>query len=64
MLMIVFKHTLSLTILLRCLHNNLLGPEVDELLHLPMELMNSASEKETQGVEVILGISSKISTLT
>jgi len=45
MLMIPFKHILSLIMLLRYLYESLLRPEVDILLHLAMELMNSSSEK-------------------
>ena len=62
--MIIFKHALLLKIHLRCLHDNLLGPGVDKLLYLAIELMNSFSEKETQGVEATLGILSKASTST
>ena len=40
--MIFFKHLESLTVVLRCLYNSLLGPEVEELLHLLIELINSA----------------------
>ena len=60
----ILKHALLLTILLRCLYDNLLELGVDELLHLAIELMNSFSKKETQGVEATLGISSKALTST
>ena len=63
MLIILFKHTLFLTILLRCLHDSLLGLEVDELLHLAIKLINSSSENGTQDKEAILGISPRISML-
>jgi len=63
MLMILFKYTLSLIILLRCLHNSLSEPEVDELLHLAMELINSSSKNRTQDEKAILGILPRISTL-
>jgi len=62
MSMILFKHTLSLIILLRCLHDSLSGLEVDELLYLAMELINFSSENRTQGKEVILGILPRVLT--
>jgi len=42
------KHVLSLRIILRYLHDSLLEPEVDELLHLSKELANSSSAKCVQ----------------
>ena len=42
----LFRHSLSLTIILRCYYNNLSGPRVDKLLHLVMDLINSSSKKE------------------
>ena len=44
----------SLTYLLRCLYNNLSGPEVDRLLHLVIVLTNSSSEKRLQFVTGLL----------
>ena len=61
MLIILFKHALSLMILLRCLYDNLFGPGVDKLLHLAMELINSSSENSTQIEGFLLGILSSIS---
>ena len=58
-LIIFLKHLLSLIILLKCLHDNLSGLGVDELLYLLMELMNSASENSFQVVIHFLRISSK-----
>jgi len=43
-LMILLRHTESLMMILRCLHNSLLGPKVNELLHFMIELINSTSE--------------------
>ena len=40
------RQTVSLTHFLRCLHNTLSSPRVDELLHFAMVLMNSSSKKE------------------
>ena len=61
MLMIPFRHVLFLMISLRCLHESLLGPGVDKLLHLETELMNSSSDKGIQGKYDLLRISFKIS---
>ena len=58
-LIIFLKYLLSLIILLKCLHDNLSGLGVDELLYLLMELMNSASENSFQVVIHFLRISSK-----
>jgi len=44
MLISFLRHAMSLTILLKCLHNSLSGPGVDELLHSAIELLNSSSE--------------------
>ena len=60
MLIIPFRHVLFLMIILRCLYESLLGSEVDKLLHLVIELMNSSSKKEAQSEDVIPGILSKI----
>ena len=43
-----FKHVLSLRIILRCLHDSLLGPRIEELLYLIRELTNSSSAKHVQ----------------
>ena len=56
MLIILFKHTLSLIIFLRYLHDNLSKPGVDKLLHLVMKLMNSSSKNGTQIKGLLLGI--------
>lgn len=63
-LIIILKHALLLMILLRCLHDNLSGPELDKLLHLAIELMNSSSKKGTHSVGATLGILSKALTST
>jgi len=42
------RHVLSLRMILRCLHNNLSGPGVDELLYLVKELTNSSLAKCVQ----------------
>ena len=52
------RHAISLTILLKCLHNNLSSPEVDKLLHFAIELMNSFSENSFHLIVGLLGISS------
>jgi len=44
--MMFFRYTMSFMMILRCLHNNLLEPEVDELLHLQMALLNSTLEEQ------------------
>ena len=44
MLIKIFRYKQLLTMTLRCLHNILLGPGVNELLHLKIVLLNS-SEK-------------------
>ena len=46
--MVFLRHVLSLRMILRCFHDNLSGPGVDELLHLVKELMNSSSAKYVQ----------------
>ena len=46
MLIMFSKHLLSLKINLRCFHKILSGPEVDELSHLLMTIINSSLEKE------------------
>ena len=62
MLMILLRHTLSLMIFLRCLHNSLSRPGVDELSHLVIELVNSSFKKETYIVRYLFGISSRAQT--
>ena len=47
-LIIFFKHNLSLSMCLRWLHESLLGPEVNKLLHLAIVLVNSSSKNKTQ----------------
>jgi len=58
MLMNFLRHAASLTILLRCLHNNLSDSEVNELLHFLIELMNSSFENSFHIVVGLIGISS------
>ena len=60
-LMIFFKHILSLIIYLRCLYESLSGPGVEELLHLAIELINSSSEKAPHDDDMKDGISSRMS---
>jgi len=52
------RHVMSLTHLLRCLHDNLSGLGVDELLHFAIALVNSSSENGLHIVTCLLGISS------
>ena len=50
-LIILFKHIVSLIIILRCHQDNLLGPRVNKLLYLLMALINSASIKESHFIK-------------
>jgi len=59
-LMIFFKHPVSLTTTLRCFHKTLLGLEVDELLHLLMAFVNISFEKRDHAKRSFDEISSKI----
>ena len=52
------KHIVSLTISLRCYYNSLSGIEVNEFLHLLIELTNSASENGSHFVGHLFEISS------
>ena len=52
------RYITSLTILLRCLYDNLSSPRVDKLLHFAIVLMNSSSENRLHFVTFLLGISS------
>jgi len=56
MLIILFRHNLFLMILLRCLYDNLSKPEVNELLHLAIELINFSSKNETHFVDYLFEI--------
>ena len=58
-LMMFFRHTMSFMMILRCLHNNLLEPEVDELLHLQMAFLNFALENKSHITDFLLGSSFK-----
>ena len=60
-LMIFFKHILSSIIHLRCLYEILSGLEVEELLHLAIELIKFSSENPSQNDDVKDRISSRIS---
>ena len=40
------KHSSSLTIILKCFHEILLGPRADKLLHLSMVLVNKKDSTE------------------
>jgi len=64
MLIILFRHDLLLTILLRCIYDNLFRPGVDKLLHLAMELINSSSENGTHFINCLFEISSNTPILT
>jgi len=44
MLIKIFRHVLLLMMALRYFQDNLSGPEVDELLHFEIKLLNSSSE--------------------
>ena len=57
-LMNFLRHSISLTILLRCLHNSLSSPRVDKLLYFMIVLMNSFSENRLHFITFLLGISS------
>ena len=63
MLMILFRYNLFLMMILRCFYNNLFGPEVNKLLYLVIELMNSSFKKGAQFDKYLLRISSNMSTL-
>ena len=54
MLIMVLKQSLSLTMALRWLHNNLSGSSIEELLQLAIVLLNSSLEN---GVHVERGLS-------
>jgi len=56
MLIILFRHNLFLMILLRCLYDNLSKPEVNELLHLAIELINFSSKNKTHFVDYLFEI--------
>ena len=49
--MILFKHILSLMMLLRCSHESLSGLGADELLYLTIVLVNSTSENDAHDDE-------------
>ena len=57
------RHVTSLTIILRCLQDSLLGPEVNELLYFTIKLVNSSSENGFHLMISLLGISSNKSIL-
>ena len=57
-LMKFLRHVLSLIITLRCFQDNLLGLEVNELLHFVIEILNSSSENGIYFVTGLFGISS------
>ena len=56
-LIILFKHIISLIMILRCHQDNLLGPRVNKLLYLLIALMNSASTKESHFIGHLFEIS-------
>jgi len=53
MLMKLLKHMLSLIITLRCLHDNLLGSRVNELLYFIIKLLNSSLENS---IHIVTGL--------
>jgi len=57
MLINFLRYVMFLTHLLRCIHNNLSGPGVDELLHLAIALVNFSSEKKLHFVTGLFTIS-------
>ena len=57
MLINFLRYVMFLTHLLRCIYNNLSGPEVDELLHLVIALVNFSSEKKLHFVTGLFTIS-------
>ena len=58
------RHSSSLRIILRWLHDNLSGPGAETLLQLAIVILNSSFENKGQGKVGFLGISSRISTST
>jgi len=57
MLINFLRYVMFLTHLLRCIYNNLSGPEVDKLLHLAVALVNFSSEKKLHFVTGLFTIS-------
>ena len=64
MLTNLFKHISSLMITLRCFQDTLSEPDIDELLHLVIVLLNSSVEKEAHIIVGLVGISFNMSELT
>jgi len=52
-LMKLLRYVLSLTMTLKCLHDNLSGTEVEVLLHFIIELLNFLTKKGIQIVVVL-----------
>jgi len=63
-LMILPKHALLLIMHLRWDYNSLLGPGVDDLLHLVMAFMNSSLKNRGHSSRALSGNSLRISILT
>ena len=59
-----FKHPASLMTALRCFYKTLSEPEIDELLHLSIALINFLFEKEGHSDKDFNRISSKMFILT
>ena len=55
----MFKHKSSLTIHLRCFHETLSSPDVDELLHFAIALLNFSFKKGVHSNAGLEGILSK-----
>ena len=53
-----------LLMVLRYLQDSLLGPRVEALLHLVIDILNSSLEKGIQWVTILFGTSSNKSVLT
>jgi len=53
MFMKLLRHMLLLIITLRCLHDNLLGSRVNELLYFMIKLLNSSSENS---IHIVIGL--------
>ena len=59
----LLKYELSFMITLKCFQDNLSRQEVEELLYLMIELLNSSSENSIHFITGLFGISSKKSEL-
>ena len=62
--MMLARHAKFLVITLRCLQDNLSGPEIKLLLHLLIDIKNSSFKKDSHLVVILFGISSNNEVLT